>query len=416
MARLIQDVRFFWRTLRRTPAFPLSALATLAIGIGATTAIFSTVNAALLRPLPYPHPGDLYALRTELTDGRVTTGNLSPVEILRLNDASLSIARAAGLIGNDVTLLRDDATPIKTRAYGVSDGFFDVFGLPMSLGTFPEPPPPNTTPAVVISYRIWQELFGGVADVIGKTVRFAEITVTVAAVAPRDFDTPRGADFWFPVALNPTGVNHSFEGFMRVKPGTTQPQVESQMAGVMASVARDFPISAENRVYVVRPLVASIVGELGPILLIVLAATGVLLVLACVNVTNLLLARGAVRGREMAVRAALGASRWSIVRQLLTESGLLAAGGAIIGVFAAWVFVRVLLTMGASQLPRLERVTFDGRLALRAGDDNSLQRARRLCAGAAARRGRCPNADEREYAFLIEWTRDNAVARCIDDR
>ena len=128
----------------------------------------------------------------------------------------------------------------------------------------------------------------------------------------------------------------------------------------MAGVARDFPPSADNRVYVVRPLVESIVGELGPILVVVLSATGVLLVLACVNVTNLLLARGAARAREMAIRVALGAGRGRIVRQLLTESILLATVGAVVGVFGAYVFVRLLLTLGASQLPRLDAVSFDG--------------------------------------------------------
>ena len=134
MGILLQDLRFALRTLGRTPAFPLAAVGTLAIGIAATTAIFSTVNAALLKPLPYPNPGDLYSLRTALTDGRVTTGNLSPVEIIRLNDPSLSIVRAAGLQGNDVTLLQNDGTPVKTRAYAISEGFFEVFGLPMTLG------------------------------------------------------------------------------------------------------------------------------------------------------------------------------------------------------------------------------------------------------------------------------------------
>lgn len=129
MGTFVQDLRFALRTLRRTPAFPLAAIGTLAIGIAATTAIFSTVNAALLKPLPYPH---LYSLRTALTDGRVTTGNLAPVEIVRLNDPSLSIVRAAGLIGNDVTLLQNDGTPVKTRAYAVSEGFFELFGLPMT--------------------------------------------------------------------------------------------------------------------------------------------------------------------------------------------------------------------------------------------------------------------------------------------
>src|SRR5215510_7824550 len=115
MRVLLQDLRFAWHTLRRTPAFPLAAIVTLAIGIGSTTAIFSTVNAVLLKPLPYPDPASLYSLRTTLTDGRVTTGLLSPVEIIRLNDPNLSIVKAAGLSANDVTLLRNDATPLKTK-------------------------------------------------------------------------------------------------------------------------------------------------------------------------------------------------------------------------------------------------------------------------------------------------------------
>ncbi|MGQ0733799.1 MAG: ADOP family duplicated permease [Acidobacteriota bacterium] len=366
MSILLQDLRVALRALRRTPAFPLAAIGTLAIGIAATTAIFSTVNAALLEPLPYPDAGALYALRTELTDGRVTTGNLAPVEIVRLNDPSLSIARAAGLLGNDVTLLRDDGAPMKTRAYGVSEGFFELFGLPMTLGGFPTTPPSNDAPpSIVVSYRIWQDLFGGDPDVVGKTVRFAEVTATVAGVAPRDFETPPGANFWFYMALDPQGVNHSFEGFMRLKPGASLERARSEMAAVMASVGRDFPESGgAARVYIVRPLIASIVGELGPILVVVLAATGLLLLLACVNVTNLLLARGAARAREMAVRVALGAGRGRIVRQLLTESLLLAAAGAVAGVFGAWALVRLLLTLGASELPRLDAVAFDGRVLL----------------------------------------------------
>ena len=136
MESLLQDLRFALRTLRRTPAFPLAAIATLAIGIAATTAIFSTVNAALLKPLPYPNSEISTRCAPTLTDGRVTTGNLSPVEIIRLNDPKLSIVSAAGLQGQDVTLLQNDGTPIKTRGYVVSDGFFELFGLPMTLGAF----------------------------------------------------------------------------------------------------------------------------------------------------------------------------------------------------------------------------------------------------------------------------------------
>ena len=365
MESLLQDLRFTLRTLRRTPAFPVTAIATLAIGIAATTAIFSTVNAALLKPLPYPNSEDLYSLRTTLTDGRVTTGNLAPVEIFRLMDPKLSVIKAAGLNGQDLTLIQKDGTPIKTRGYVITSGFFDLFGLPMTFGrqTTTEPSP-NTPPSVVISYRVWQDMYAGDPDVIGKPLRFAEVTAAVGAVAPRDFDTPHGADFWVEFPQNPNGVAHNFEGFMRVKPGTTIERARSELQIVMEGLAKEFPDSAKNRIYIVRPLVEQIVGELGPILIVVLAATGLLLVLACVNVTNLLLARGAARAREMAVRVALGAGHARLVRQLLTESILLSAVGAVLGVAAAYAFVRLLQTMGASQLPRLDEVAFDGRVLM----------------------------------------------------
>ena len=136
MDTLLQDLRFALRSFRRAPAFPLAAIATLALGIGATTAIFSTLNAVLLKPLPYPQAEDLYNIRTTLTDGRVTTGMLSNGEISRLNDPKLSIVRAAGMQPTDLTLLHDDGTPQHVKVYGVTEGFFELFGLPMTLGGF----------------------------------------------------------------------------------------------------------------------------------------------------------------------------------------------------------------------------------------------------------------------------------------
>ena len=365
MDTLLQDLRFALRNLRRTPAFPLAAIATLALGVGATTAIFSTVNAALLRPLPYPAARDLYALRTTLTDGRVTTGFLAPSEVFRLNDPSLSIVRAAGLQPLEATFLANDGTPRRTRVYSVTEGFFDIFGLPMSLGTVtPDQIVTNGPPTVVISHRVWRDYFGSDAAVVGKPIRFAEIGTTVAAVANKDFDTPHNADFWFQVRADPQSVQHSLEGFMRLKPGTNVERARSEMASVMAGLARDFPASATNRAYVVRPLVDQIVGDLGPILIIVLSATALLLLLACVNVTNLLLARGAARAREMAVRVALGAGRGRIVRQLLTESVLLALAGTAVGLLVAYLGVGVLQRIGAATLPRLDTVPFDANVLL----------------------------------------------------
>jgi predicted permease len=391
MATFMQDLRYAVRSLLKAPAFPLAAIVTLALGIGATTAIFSTLNAVLLKPLPYPKAEDLYSLRTALTDGRVTTGLLSGGEIYRLNDPKLSIVRAAAFQPADLTLLREDGTPQHVRVFGVTEGYFEMFGLPMTKGGFthddftppppppPQPPPPAPgappappqqqpppppPPTVVISYQIWKSLYNGDEQIVGKPIRFAEVATTIAGVAHRDFDTPHGADFFFAQRVPANDVNHGQEGFMRLKPGTTLARAKSEMQTVMDGLAKEFPASDRNRVYVPKPIVESIVGDLGPILVIVMSATGLLLLLACVNVTNLLLARGSARAREMAVRVSLGAQRGRIVRQLLTESVVLSTAGAVLGVAVAYAGVRALLALGASRLPRLESVTFDARVLL----------------------------------------------------
>ena len=282
------------------------------------------------------------------------------------------------------------------KIYGVTEGFFEVFGLPMTLGGFtrqhhvpPPPPPPQPAPVppaagqpgpaaqpqappgpppappvVVISHRVWQELYQGDPQIVGKPIRFAEVATTIAGVAPRDFDTPHGADFWFSQQLDKDDINHFFDGFMRLKPGSTLERANAEMLPIMNGLARDFPEADLNRAYVTKSLVASVVGDLGPILIIVMSATGLLLLLGCVNVANLLLARGAARAREMAVRVAIGAPRARIVRQLLTESVLLSTAGAVLGVLLAFAGVRALLALGASRLPRLDAVAFDGRVLL----------------------------------------------------
>jgi putative ABC transport system permease protein len=366
MGELFQDLRFALRTLTKTPAFTLAAIATLALGIGATTAIFSTVNAALLRPLPYPGGNDIHSVRTRFTDGNLTSGLLAGVELSRLNDPKLSVLRAAGTQRVDAVLLRNDGTPVPAAIFGVTEGFFEVFGLPMTLGrTFTHDEHVGQGPPVVImSHRVWREWFAGDPKIVGAPVRLAETGMTVIGVAGRDFDAPQGADFWANVRMNPQGTAHVFDAYMRTRPGTNPEGLRSELATVMAGLARDYPGPETNRDFIVTALVGAIVGDLGPTLVVVLAATALLLILACVNVTNLLLARSAVRAREVAVRSALGASRGRIVRQLLTESALLALGGTIMGLFLAYAGIRALLVIGAAKLPRLESVAFDANVLL----------------------------------------------------
>jgi len=374
MDALAQDLKYALRKLWGAPAFTLAAVATLAIGIGATVAIFSTVNATLLRPLPYPRSQELIAVRTRYTDGRVTTGLVAPVEALRLKEARGSILQVVPLSSAplDATLQRDNAPPVKTNVYFVGDGFFELFELPMALGRgftheeqmpfVPVPNQPNQQgppPVAVISYHAWKEYFGGDPDIVGKTLRFTEINVQAIGVAHRDLDMPHDADFWANARFNPQDVGHGQQAVLRVAQGTTLERLRSEMASVMQGLARDFPLSDAGREFVVEPLINSIVGDLGPVLLVVFASTALLLLLACVNVTNLLLGRGAARAREVAVRTAIGASNARIVRQLLTESFVVTMLGAVAGLAFAYAAVRALQTLGASKLPRLESVPFD---------------------------------------------------------
>ena len=269
METLLQDIRVTLRAFRRSPGFPLTAIATLALGIGATTAIFTTLSAVLLKPLPYPNPQDLYSLRTALTDGRVTTGLLSGGEIYRLNDPKLSIERAAGFQPGDLTLLAADGTPSHvTGRTAVTEGFFELFGLPMTMGGFSHddftpfpPPPPNAPPqqgplpTVVISTRLWKQLYNSDPAVVGKPIHFAEFNSTISGVAPRDLDIPHGADIFFAQRTPSTDVNHGQEAFIRLRHGATIERAKSEMATVMGGLATDFPASDRNRVYVSQPLV-----------------------------------------------------------------------------------------------------------------------------------------------------------------
>jgi len=216
----------------------------------------------------------------------------------------------------------------------------------------------------VLSHHLWARLFGSDPHVVGKTISLVDGSLRIVGVASREMDVPRGVDLWFNVHLNPESTDHSYDGYLRVRPGTTPELLASSLTTVAARLGKDFPGPEGNRAFIVRPLVETLVGDLRPILFIVLSATALLLVLACVNVTNLLLARSTRRTREIAIRAAVGANRRRIVTQLLVESIVLAGAGTLAGLGVAYVGVRALLLYGASRLPRLEAVPFDSPVLL----------------------------------------------------
>ena len=350
------------RSLVRQPAFVVAAVATLALGIAAPTAIFSTVNAVLLKPLPYPHPEDIYTVRTYMTNGRFTIGLMASEEMTTLQRQSPLIqAMAMGLPAPGAILTDGNARQV--MAYGVSGGFFDLFGLPVALGrsVTASDSVRGAPTVVVLSHALWESAYGGRPDAVGSLITFMDKPARIVGVAPAEFAVPAGADLWTNAYI-PETIGHGYDGYLRLKPGTKLEALQPAMTQAMSSLGPKYPDMEVSRAYRVTPLLTSTVGDLGPILIILFAATGLLLVLAAVNVTNLMLARGTARGREIAVRAALGAGRARIIAQLVTESLLLAVVGGAIGIGAAFAGVRALLRLGGAHLPRLEELSFDGRV------------------------------------------------------
>jgi putative ABC transport system permease protein len=365
------DVRFAARSLRATPAFTAVVLATLAIGIGATTAIFSTVNAVLLRPLPYLRAGELVSVKTRYVDGRATTGLVSGVELQALRNLHVIVERAAGFQSEpfSVALLRGGAPPVSVAVSMVTDDFFEIVGLPMIRGRGitrdEQVAGPNGPIVAVLSYRAWNSLFSTDAGIVGTTIHVAEFPapVTIVGVAPPVLALPKDVDFWINARVPADDQSHFITAVVQLRRGATIQQLRGAAGPAMLELGRVVP-NDSGREYVMRSLVSSVVGDLGPVLLIVLGATALLLLLACVNVTNLLLARGMARTREMAVRAAVGASRGRVVRQLRIESMVVSAGGSMAGLLIAYAAVRLLIVLGASKLPRLDTVPLDGRVLL----------------------------------------------------
>ena len=365
MDALLQDARFAFRSLRKSPAFSCAAIATIALGIGATTAIFSAMNAALLRPLPFPQSEDLFTLQTRITTGRPTSGLVAPVELNGLTDANGPIVRAAGSVMTYDTILDDTSHPVQIGLAGVTEGFFELFNVPMVLGRSFTPEEfirheQTAAPRVIVlSNHLWRTAFGSNPHIVGRPIQFSGRAFPVVGVASPAYDAITTADAWFNLALDRRNLSHSYDGYMRVRHGSSPAAVNSELASVATRLAQDFPVFNTDRVFVAKPLIDAIVGDLKPTLIIAFAATALLLVIACVNVMNLLLARGTARTREIAVRAALGASRAALARYVLLEGLILSGVGGLLGVIVARGGVRILLVLAQSRLPRLDTVPLD---------------------------------------------------------
>ncbi|HEX4020117.1 MAG TPA: ADOP family duplicated permease [Acidobacteriaceae bacterium] len=346
----LQDFLFALRQLRKNPGFAVTAVLTLALGIGASVAIFAFVDAALLRPLPYPNPNRLVGLFSSIPLG--PKYNISYPDYLDWKNQN-HVFRSLEAYDTWDFMLKTPTGAQLAQGVQVSDGFFRTLGIAPVLGRdFLSGEAEAATPhTVLVSYAAWQKRFGGRPDVLGQTVTLDGVANTIIGVLPKDFHfaPAGGANFWG--LLDPSGpcekrrICHNLFGIARLKNGISVPAADFEMKEIAARLEKQYPDTNRGQGAVVMSLTEVIVGDIRPILLVLLSGAGLLLLIACVNVANLLLTRAESRKREIAVRGALGASRGRLIRQFVTEGLLLVGIGSGLGVAWAYGAMRLLLRL-----------------------------------------------------------------------
>ncbi len=358
VSELRQDAVFAGRQMLGHPAFSLVAILTLALGIGSTTAIFSVVHAVVLQPIPVPAPDRLVVVNSGWRQGLMS---VAPAHYLHLASVQEAFSSMAASEGASFTLARPEGAE-RIGGARVTGDFFTVFGVNAALGRVfgPAEDEPGRDRVVVLSDRLWRRMFGGDPGIIGREIAVNGRVHVVTGVMPAAFDLARnGEELWVPVAFSAerrtNQSNHTLTVYARLREGISIEEAEAQMPAIVQSRVRMLPNENAERTLLVTPLMDRFVGEYRERLFLLLAAVTVVLLIACGNVSNLLLARGAARARELALRGALGAGQGRLVRQLLTESVLLGLVSAVAGVALAAGLVRLLLRFGPPDVPRLDQ-------------------------------------------------------------
>ncbi|MBC7896774.1 MAG: ABC transporter permease [Cytophagaceae bacterium] len=360
---LRQDIRSGVRLLLRTPAFTAVAVLTLALGIGATTAIFSAVRSVVLRPFPFAHPERVMYISEvyEGERGNASIGNLVDIA------AQARSWEAIGALSFTSFNLDDAEVPQRVLAARATAGLFTVLGVRPELGRVfrLDEDAPGADAVVVLSHALWQANFAGDRGVLERTIRLSGRPHRIIGVMPADFDpTESGEQLWVPAAFTPTQKAEHDEHYLDVlgllKEGVTPAQAEAEVDLIVRRLAELYPNANMGRSGSVTPHAEIVIGNYRERMLVTLGAVGLVLLIACGNVANLLLARGATRAKELAIRAALGAGRGRIVRQLLTETLVLALVAVAVGTALAWVLIRVLVASAPDGIPRLDDTRLDG--------------------------------------------------------
>ena len=368
MARLgfVQDARHALRMLLRTPGFSLVAILTFAVGIGVNTAVFSVVNGVLLSPLPYPDADRITMVWLDNRRQNIREDITSYPNYLDWRDQNTSYASLAGFTGANLTLT-GAGEPERLRGASVTANFFDVMAVPPLAGRLftAEREVVGRDGVVVLSHGLWQRRFGGAPDVIGRTMSLNGTPREIVAVMPASFQHPQDAELWVPLAP-PDDARQSRGSFWlpvigRLKPGVSVETAQTEMSGISTRIEQAFPQMRGFGAYVV-PLQQQIVGNVERPLLVLMAAVAFVLLIACANLTNLMLGRTAARRRELAIRRALGAGRGRIIRQIVTEALVLAVLGSAIGVILAYWATGFFISLGGDTIPRAEAVALDARV------------------------------------------------------